>query len=45
MKSFFSNQGVFAFVYLLLGILLLIHPVAFSQAVCYVLGVCASYLR
>ena len=41
MKSFFSNQGVFAFVYLLLGILLLIHPVAFSQAVCYVLGVCA----
>ena len=41
MKSFFTNQGVFVFVYLLLGILLLIHPVAFSQAVCYVLGVCA----
>ena len=26
---------------LVLGILLLIHPVAFSQAVCYVLGICA----
>lgn len=41
MKSFFTNQGAFSIVYLVLGILLLIHPVAFSQAVCYVLGVCA----
>ena len=41
MKSFFTNQGAFSIVYLVLGILLLIHPVAFSQAVCYVLGICA----
>ena len=41
MKSFFTNQGAFSIVYLVLGVLLLIHPVAFSQAVCYVLGVCA----
>ena len=41
MKSFFTNQGAFSAVYLVLGILLLIHPVAFSRAVCYVLGICA----
>ena len=41
MKSFFTNQGAFSVVYLVLGILLLIHPVAFSRAVCYVLGICA----
>ena len=41
MKSFFTNQGAFSIVYLVLGILLLIHPVAFSRAVCYVLGICA----
>lgn len=40
MKSFFTNQGAFSIVYLVLGILLLIHPVAFSRAVCYVLGIC-----
>ena len=41
MKSFFTNQGAFSVVYLVLGILLLIHPVAFSRAVCY----CPWHLR
>lgn len=41
MKKFYSNQSIFAVVYLLLGIILLIHPMAVGKAVCYAMGIVA----
>lgn len=41
MKKFYSNQSIFAVVYLLLGIILLIHPMAVGKAVCYGMGIVA----
>lgn len=41
MKRFFANQGLFSFVYVIFGIILLIHPIEFSKMVCYVVGIFA----
>lgn len=41
MKKVLSNQGFFALLYVLFGVILLIHPVEFSRMVCYVVGICA----
>ena len=41
MKKFYSNQSIFAVVYLLLGIILLLHPMAVGKAVCYAMGIVA----
>lgn len=41
MKKFFENQSIFAFVYILFGVILLVHPMAVGMAVCYIMGICA----
>lgn len=41
MKKFYSNQSIFTIIYLILGIILLIHPMAVGKAVCYIMGIVA----
>jgi uncharacterized membrane protein HdeD (DUF308 family) len=41
MKKFFVDQNLFAFIYCLFGVILLIHPMAVGRAVCYIIGACA----
>lgn len=39
MKKFYSNQSVFTIIYLILGVILLIHPMAVGKLVCYTIGI------
>ena len=41
MKKFYSNQSVFSILYFILGIILLIHPMAVGKLVCYAIGIIA----